>query len=49
MNGVVAVAGNTGWRDGVIQIRFINDDAVWRNTSYIAYWNDTIENRNISG
>ena len=49
MNGVVAVSGNTGWRDGVIQIRFINDDAVWRNTSYIAYWNDTIENRNIVG
>ena len=49
MNGVVAVGGNTGWRDGVIQIKFIEDTAVWRNSSYIAYWTDTIENRNVVG
>ena len=49
MNGVVAVSGNTGWRDGVIQIKFIEDTAVWRNSSYIAYWTDTIENRNVVG
>ena len=49
LNGVICSVGSAGWHDGLTAIDFIADNAKWRNSSYIAYWNNGIGNRNVAG
>ena len=49
LNGMICFGGNSGWKDGVAQVKLIEDTAFWRNGTYVAYWTGGIANRNIAG
>ena len=46
LNGYIAVGGSAGWKDGLVLIDFISDNATWRNDTYWAQWNYGIGKRN---
>ena len=46
LNGMICFGGDTGWKDGLTQIKLLEDTAMWRNHSYIAYWSGNIADRN---
>ena len=46
LNGMICFGGDEGWKDGLTQVKLLEDTAVWRNDSYIAYWAGNIADRN---
>ena len=46
LNGYIAVGGTASWKDGLVLIDFISDNATWRNDAYWAQWNYGIGQRN---
>ena len=46
LNGMICFGGDSGWKDGLTQIKLLEDTAMWRNSSYIAYWSTSIADRN---
>ena len=49
LNGMICFGGNSSWKDGVTQVKLIEDTSFWRNDNYVAYWTGGIANRNIAG
>ena len=46
LNGMICFGGDEGWKDGLTQIKLLEDTAMWRNSTYIAYWSGNIVDRN---
>ena len=46
LNGMICFGGDDTWKDGLTQIKLIEDTATWRNDAYIAYWAGNIVDRN---
>ena len=46
LNGMICFGGDDGWKDGLTQVKLLEDTAVWRNDSYINYWSTSIADRN---
>ena len=46
LNGMICFGGDDSWKDGLTQIKLLEDTAVWRNDSYINYWATSIADRN---
>ena len=46
LNGMICFGGDEGWKDGLTQVKLLEDTAVWRNASYINYWATSIADRN---
>ena len=46
LNGMICFGGDEGWKDGLVQVKLLEDTAVWRNHSYINYWATSIADRN---
>ena len=49
LNGMICFGGDSSWKDGVTQVKLIEDTSFWRNDTYVAYWTGGIANRNIAG
>jgi len=49
LNGMICFGGDSGWKDGVTQVKLIEDTSFWRNGTYVAYWTGGIANRNVAG
>ena len=46
LNGMICFGGDESWKDGLVQVKLLEDTAVWRNQSYINYWATSIADRN---
>ena len=46
LNGMICFGGDEGWKDGLTQVKLLEDTAIWRNDSYINYWSTSIADRN---
>mgnify|MGYP003111476963 FL=1 len=46
LNGMICFGGDDSWKDGLTQVKLLEDTAMWRNASYIAYWSGNIADRN---
>ena len=46
LNGMICFGGEDSWKDGLTQVKLLEDTAVWRNQSYINYWATSIADRN---
>ena len=46
LNGMICFGGDEGWKDGLTQVKLLEDTAIWRNDSYVNYWSTSIADRN---
>ena len=43
---MICFGGDETWKGGLTQIKLLEDTAMWRNSTYIAYWSGNIVDRN---
>ena len=48
-NGTICTVGIDGWNDGLVEIKFLEDTATWRNSSWVGEWHLDIARRNVQG